>query len=73
MNDSLNSEEMERQLEAEMEAMEYNPDDYPDEDPMEMSAYNPEFMQSATSFQSIMSGATNMTQNQRDLKKLVRK
>jgi hypothetical protein len=72
MNDSLNSEEMERQLEAEMEAMEYNPDS-PDEEPYEMSAYNPDFMQSQTSFASIMSGATNMTQNQKALKKLVRK
>jgi hypothetical protein len=56
-----------------MEAMEYNPDDYPDEDPMAMSAYNPDFMQSQTSFRSMMSGATVMTQNQRELKKLVHK
>lgn len=46
MNDSIDSEELGRRLEAEMEAMEYNPDDYPDEDPAEMSAYNPDFMQS---------------------------
>jgi len=40
---------------------------------MAMSAYNPDFMQSQTSFKSMMSGATVMTQNQRELKKLVKK
>ena len=44
MNDSLNSEEMERQLEAEMMAMEYDPDDYQEDDEAAMSAYNPDFM-----------------------------
>ena len=44
MNDSLTSDEIRAQLEAEMDAMEYNPDDYPDEDPMATSAYNPDFM-----------------------------
>ena len=72
MNDSLTSDEIRAQLEAEMDAMEYNPDDYPDEDPMATSAYNPDFMQSQTSFKTMMSGATNMTQGQRELNQLVK-
>lgn len=53
-NDSLNSEELERQLEQEMEDMEFVPDE-------NTSVYNPAWGQSHTSFKSMMSGATIMT------------
>jgi hypothetical protein len=41
--DSLNSEEMERQLDAELANMEFNPDDVDNVSDEEMSAYNPAF------------------------------
>ena len=71
--DSLNSEDMERQLDAELANMEFNPDDVGDASDEEMSAYNPAFGESHTSFRSMMSGATVMTQNQREMNKMVRK
>ena len=71
--DSLNSEEMERQLDAELANMEFNPDDVANVSDEEMSAYNPAFGESHTSFRSMMSGATVMTQNQREINKMVRK
>ena len=71
--DSLNSEEMERQLEAEYANMEFNPDDVEDLSDEGMSAYNPAFGESMTSFRSMMSKATVMTQNQREINKMVHK
>jgi len=60
--DSLNSSEMERQLNEELANMEFDPekDDIRDD---EYDILNDDLGKSHTSFKSIMSGATVMTQN----------
>lgn len=54
--DSLNSEELERQLEEEMARIELGPDE--DSGSEKASHYNDLLAQSHTSFKSMMSGAT---------------
>jgi len=72
-NDSLNSDDIAKNLAKEMENMEFDPEnDSFDENRYNQSEYNPAFGQSHTSFKSMMSGATILTNNQRDLNKLVK-
>ena len=63
MNDSLNSEELARQLDEEMAQMEFNPDDMEEYDEGHNSDgyYNSVFGKSHTSFKSAMSNATVLT------------